>query len=813
MFRYNKRSLIRSFTAYAFIILCFATGFLIFKLESQNGLRVPASEVIENDQQKATLSVSIQEFQDSKPVTGRSFFDKIFIENGQYQVPYPFSKVLERLSDYTGQKINSPDGAGIKVTLIPMGRSLQRNAALDDEGKLISIDHFFRYPRVVVAIDEETNFENSLLLNLKNKMYLGFNEKARVIEAISYNDELGRFEFQVVNNYAAGKTSEVTYANRSLCLSCHQNQAPIFSKGPWSETNANQVIAEKLQSVFDKSFGKESCSKQKSSTYCYQENKPFYFGAPISIESNVTRQIDSSTDSANLGHAYQKMWKDFCVAESCRLAHLQSMLLYRLTGQEGIRITESVQSEVNQLEINWKARFPWGLAIPSSDIPNRDPLKDVQKNPKISDLSTVSESGRKRVLDLLAFSKIPSEFEPLLPRPPFIVWKDSEIDGAGANRLIRGLSQEFTLGDIKLIDRWLRSNRDVAELTTILNSSCVFEKEKAVLKINCQGDAEESFSLEASINLSESQNRFNIGEFNYRSKVMGCQPNGPNLCFRFFNIEGVFSKIGESNSKIVLQFKNGLGLKNSEAYDLSELYLDFNAKTAKLKVYDSVPKLAIYLQKKSKELFPNLVFNRFQIIKTILSENPVKLSKVQREDYKTVQMNVDADHAVEELEQSMSGFALMKNVCSQCHQSNKSFPVPFMGTLAQPLNDFELCRQIEQCAPRMIYRLKVRNCSGDESRKKKTSMPPMNFFKNEASIQRWNDIYNQKVLRFLTSLVDERAITSSFMQSDGNDIQAQEIVRQLLTDECPRAESAIYEQFPKCDLKKVKPYTTKTRCH
>ena len=787
----------------------------MFHAEDQSGARWPASENRENDLKKAELSVSIREFQDSKPGVGRSFFDKVFSENGQYQIPYPFSKVLNRLSEYTGQKVNNPDGTGLKAVIIPMGRSLQRNAALQD-GKLTSIDQFFRYPRVVVGVDEETNHENSLLLNLKNKMYLGFHEKAQVIEVISYNDEIGRYEYQVVNNYAEGKTFDVSYANRSLCLSCHQNQTPIFSRGPWSETNANPVMAEKLQTVFDQAFGKTPClglSSAKTQIYCYQDKIPLYFGAPLYIESSVTRQLDTSTDLANLTHAYQKMWKEFCKDESCKVAHLQSMILYRLTNQEGTRSSANIKTEVDKIEQTWQVRYPWGLALPSPDIPDRDPFRDVQKDPKISDLSTVSETGRQQVFQLLAFSRIPSAYEPLVPRAPIGLWKDTEIDGSGANRLIRGLAQEFTSGDIKLFDQWLKANRSDQEMFTNLISLCEIQKEKTILNVVCKGDTDESFSFDASIDLAHLQNSFAISEVNYRSKKLGCQTQGDFFCSKFFDVQGTYSKISESHAKIVLQFKNGLSLRNSEAYDMSEIHLDLDAKIAQLKIYDPVPTLSVYLQKYVKDLFPTQVFNRFQIMKTILSAGSPKLARMQTEDYKRLPMQVDANFAAEELEQSMSGFALMKNVCAQCHQSNNNSPPHFMGTLTQPLNDLETCRQIEQCAPRMLYRLKMRQCASGETRIRKTAMPPAHFFKNEASVQQWMNTYNPKIIKFLSSLIDETEVTKSLLHLGLEESKAQVVVKDLMTADCPEFESTVYDQFPKCDLNKLKPFTTKTRCH
>ena len=44
-----------------------------------------------------------------------------------------------------------------------------------------------------------------------------------------------------------GKTPQVFYARRSLCLACHQNAAPIFARPLWDETPANPAIAARLK--------------------------------------------------------------------------------------------------------------------------------------------------------------------------------------------------------------------------------------------------------------------------------------------------------------------------------------------------------------------------------------------------------------------------------------------------------------------------------------------------------------------------------------------------------------------------------------
>ncbi len=163
------------------------------------------------------------------PPVGHSRFDELI---GDAPVPYPFSRLVARIN---AQMLTDAGGLlPMKVTLIPLGRSLQREAGAPD---------YFRFPRVVAAADGDNKAGYA---PLKDRLFLGFHEKGEVVEVISYNDAAGRFEFQVVRDYRAGAKPSVFYARRSLCLACHQNAAPIFARPLWDETPANPGVAAKL---------------------------------------------------------------------------------------------------------------------------------------------------------------------------------------------------------------------------------------------------------------------------------------------------------------------------------------------------------------------------------------------------------------------------------------------------------------------------------------------------------------------------------------------------------------------------------------
>lgn len=265
------------------------------------------------------------------PPVGHSRFDELI---GDRLVPYP----LPRLLDAITREMQADSGGlpPLKVTLIPLGRSLQRNAGAPD---------FFRFPRVVAASD---GANRPGAAPLRDRLFLGFHEKGEVIEVISYNDAAGRFEFQVVRDYAAGKTPQLFYARRSLCLACHQNAAPIFARPLWDETPANPAIAARLRET-----GRD------------------YYGVSIT-GTDIAYLIDAATDRANLFALWQTLWTEGCGTDAdgdrCRRDAFAAALDYATTRQ--LPAADALPA----LARRWADRWPQGLTIPSADLPNRDPF-------------------------------------------------------------------------------------------------------------------------------------------------------------------------------------------------------------------------------------------------------------------------------------------------------------------------------------------------------------------------------------------------------------------------------------------------------
>ena len=370
-------------------ILLSATIAALFSLVS------PVGAVIEPETGAEWVASADEPGPDVPPV-GRSLFDYLFTErtNGsaEYRVPFPFEKLTAQIEMY----LRATSTRSLQKVLIPLGRSLQRNAASP---------HFFKSPRAVVAAEANpAPVPGEPLVVLKDRLYLGYQPSAAAIEVISYNEAAGRFEFQIVEDYRSDGKSKVYYAERSICLGCHQNHAPIFAIQPWDESNSNPSVSILLR----------------------REQLNFY-GIPSFTGIDIPGLIGLSADRANLFSTYQLIWREGCgandTAEStkCRANALLAALRYRLAADThaGTRQDEARSTLVARFRETWPENWPTGIAIPSRELPDLDPFGAAK---------TYLGNGAIREVDILEnlvpvdVVSIDDEYEPLYPRAPLDVW-------------------------------------------------------------------------------------------------------------------------------------------------------------------------------------------------------------------------------------------------------------------------------------------------------------------------------------------------------------------------------------------------------
>lgn len=392
------------------------------------------------------------------PPIGRSLFDHLTMveEAGRkvQRVPFPFEALVARVGAELGGRLP-------RRILVPQGRSLQRNAANPD---------FFRYPRVVVAVDVEARpMAGQPGRHLNDRLYLGYQERASTLEVISYNEAAGRFEFQIVRDYRDGGAAEVVYAERETCIACHQNHAPIFSRPLWDETNANRDVAAALAA-----HGEQ------------------FYGVAAKGGVDLANAVDEATDRANWIPVIQAIWRQGCEVEgdpdasiACRTAGLRAALRFRLAGNQhpatGLDLLEADFAAA--LERNWPSRWPAGLGIPDPDIPNR------QLPPRL--LEANGSLGRDEINRLIE----PADaIEPFTPRPPQAVWSPP-LAPTAVRAVIRAMAGTFAESDIVRLDQTLRRHEAAA---TRHQARCRIEVTRSgdELRFACGTASDERFALE-----------------------------------------------------------------------------------------------------------------------------------------------------------------------------------------------------------------------------------------------------------------------------------------------------------------------------
>ncbi|MEO8040270.1 MAG: hypothetical protein ABI794_15995, partial [Betaproteobacteria bacterium] len=340
------------------------------------------------------------------PPAGRSLFDHLFLattpQGRQLRLPFPFAALVRAI-----RREVEPGDASVRSVLIPLGRSLQRTAAAPE---------FFRFPRIVVAVTGAPRAASGMLL--KDRLYLGYQEKAGVLEVISYNEAAARFEFQVVRDYRAGGSPKAFYARRKVCVACHQNAAPLFARPLWDETNANTAIAARLAAV-----------------------APAFHGVPVQAGVETPYAIDAATERSNAFAATQLLWREGCggsaaAAVHCRAAAVELALELMLGGNQGIDIVSDAYLTVlaPAIDAHWRSAWPHGLKVPNPDVPNRIPLREAAADPA-------------------TLAHVAAAFEPLAPRPPLEIWHADTRAGA---RLVAGLAEFIGANDVRRLDERLR---------------------------------------------------------------------------------------------------------------------------------------------------------------------------------------------------------------------------------------------------------------------------------------------------------------------------------------------------------------------
>lgn len=263
---------------------------------------------------------------------GRSTLDDVLVDG----IPYPFEALLGRIEAEAGK-------GNVTTALIPLGRSSQRIAAHPD---------FFGSPRIVAAATGGLA-SGPAAPHLADRLFLAYQPAEATVLAISWNDEAGRFEFQQIDDYAEGATPRIASVERAACVACHQAEGPAFPRAPWSETNAQPLIARRLAGL-----------------------GTAFHGAPVAGSVDAMAAFGIAVERAGALAVANRLWSQGCEGPACRAALLNDALRFGMNGMRpdwrpaGGQAAESFAERVADL-------WPEGLEAPPVLLPDRDPIRTL----------------------------------------------------------------------------------------------------------------------------------------------------------------------------------------------------------------------------------------------------------------------------------------------------------------------------------------------------------------------------------------------------------------------------------------------------
>lgn len=767
--------------------------------------------------------ISPSEVGSDLPPKGTSLFDRLFskVENGKavYDIPYPFEKVVARLETAVGRSIDPSRPSGPKALLFPLGRSLQRNASVSDDTNVKDLAAYFQFPRIVVGIDEEMPVSaGEVGEHIRDRIFVGFHEKAQVIEVVSYNEDAGRFEFQIVRDYNDQRKAQVFYAQRSLCLSCHQNHSPIFAKQPWTETNAHPELSQRLEAQVQSVAGR-------------------YHGVPVKVGLTTPYAFDNSTDRANFIIPTQRLWSRMCTTATCRTQVLLSMLLRSLAKPQSLA-PELDSLFVSEMAEAFKIHYPNGMWIPNPDLLNRDPLTDARTGTSNIDDLIRGQSSKNELSQFLRRSLVSAEFEPLQARAPLEIWKDLSLaPGGQMDRFLAGVADQFPFSDFQKVDRLIhdfRKPEDASPLTCdweLLSGS--LNSPQWALDGLCQsGQFEVGVYIEAA---GDQITKAEMGEIKVRgglcSRVSkkfdgttgsaasdvtkGCltfsqkrvsarfekREDKLQLIVAFWDKDNLHLRTSRGNSFLNLEAQVPLSFKGSGQFAASGgLANDFD----RFKIW-MAPFLA-----KNPDLLNSPVIPRFELISRLLAETQRLTSdqRPQRKAQNSLERRIENPRQGLPPEFEQSSLRAFVTSCAVCHRNSEGVPVNFLGGHHLSLSSVQLCERIASCAPRMLYRIKMRQCSVNDQKLRRSPMPPSHAFFGflNDDEETWMQHTLPVLIEQLKKILDVQQL-ERFIQAKGVSAnEAKALVQDLLQNTCPVMKGADYQRLlPSCDFSELPP--------
>lgn len=208
-------------------------------------------------------------------------------------------------------------GQDFREVLFPWGRSLQKPGSYDPNP--------FTFPRELIMPSAKSPVPfSSEVWDIKDKIFCGYLEPRDSIECVSQNSEMGRYEFQLIENYRSGATPTVSYVKRKTCAGCHKAQTPIFSFFPWFESDDNFLVDgammlanRKSKFALDENFSdggqliQDALYHRFTQTISERANFNGRNSKP-NFDLSAAGRMDRAVLRANREYESQKKWIHFC---------------------------------------------------------------------------------------------------------------------------------------------------------------------------------------------------------------------------------------------------------------------------------------------------------------------------------------------------------------------------------------------------------------------------------------------------------------------------------------------------------------------
>ncbi len=615
------------------------------------------------------------------PPQGISRFDQLFMQqDGTYAIPFPFTELIAALE----RKIDNGQQSSVRQVFVPLGRSLQRDTPAPDH---------FKFPRSVLAVNGEMRTsDNEAGLVMQYRLFMAHQPITETLEVISYNDKAGRFEFQIVENYRLNQQPLVRQANRTMCLSCHQNAAAIFPRVPWSETSSNVAIANQLI-----------------------KNLPQQYDSLIGVITNDAGFIDVLAERANYLSAAQRIWQQGCDSLNCRLAILRAAFQYRLSAKASFDSTDTRYRKyyLGELQQGWQSKWPQGLALANSRIDNFDPLQ----------------------------KQLTLQQDPLMARPAHAVWY--RADPILARGIVYRLAGFFTLDDIRRIDRHLIMTQAEPIATRKYHAKCFIESNDIRSRVLYCGDKADIASLRARLEFET------VGAKISSARVLQLQfPGDANIWQP--EISGVVEQAGRFRL-VIGNNEDGLSARLSNGDRIREMNLNFGLSGNKnLEIVISTESIQL------DQMLAGIFNNNQQELSDSLSSQPLRRQAVitdlsRQAGFKSLKWIDLPQPAVSRKPASSfelpGSQALLQPYCAGCHSDNSRNPPGFLAGSRPDL-------KIRQCAPRILARLKAWQPEREFS--KSPMPPPASLVISVSNANEWPNSDHYRALVSAIELLLER---------------------------------------------------------